>query len=140
MFELIAGALVLCLVAYIFSQILESSYKDYDNNAEPAPIKNYYEPITSEVNITTEEVVEKPTGVIDLRKNKDIVAEGVEEAVEVVKQDMLGYIGAPGESTTESTTAVIEDAVIIEEVKPEVLKTPSKPRTRKPRTKKEVLK
>jgi len=138
MFELITGALILCLVVYIFSQILESSYKDYDNNAEPEPIKNYYEPITSEVNITTEEIVEKPTGVIDLRKN--IVADAVEEAVQVVKQDMLGYIGAPGENTTEPIKTGIEEAVIIEEVKPEVLKTPSKPRTRKPRAKKEVLK
>ena len=137
---LIVGALILCLVVYIFSQILESSYKDYDNNTEPDPVKNYYEPIRSEVNITTDLVQIVKQEVIDLRKNKNIVTDAVEEAVEVVKQDMLGYIGAPGESTIEPIKTDIEDAVVIEEVKPEVLKTPSKPRTRKPRAKKEVLK
>lgn len=137
---LIVGALILGLVVYISHMILQDSYKDYDNNTEPEPVKNYYEPIKSEVNITTEEIVEKSTGVIDLRKNKNIVAESVKEAVQVVKQDMLGYIGAPGENTTEPIKTDIEEAVIIEEVKPEVLKTPSKPRTRKPRAKKEVLK
>lgn len=131
---LIVAILILGLVAYVSQMILESSYKDYDSNGEPIPVNNYYEPIVSEVNITTE----PNTEVIDLRKNKGIVAEAVEEAVEIVKQDMLGYIGAPGENTLEATKIAIEEAIVIENE--DVVKATGKTRTRKPRAKKEVVK
>lgn len=131
---LIAAILLLALVAYVSQLILESSYKDYDDNGEPLPTNNYYEPIRSEVNITTEPNTEYSSGVIDLRKRKNIVAEAVEEAVQVVREEMAEYIGAPSESTTKPIITAIKE-VIKDDV---AIKPATKPRTRKPRAKKEV--
>lgn len=131
MIYFIVVVLIFSLMVYSFDKLLATTNDDYNGNQEPEPIKNYYEPIKSEVNITSE-IVE-----VDIKKEQEVLNE---ECVQIVRDGLADYIGAPGESTVLDATVAIEDAIVIEEVKPEVLKTPSKPRTRKPRVKKEVLK